>query len=98
MSVGYTPYLHLALNGSAEENRNSAILDAKALDLARNLIANIPAGGDLTGFYPDPLIRDGAVTPPKLLVTNVPNPGLLLSTDASGNFIWVAPPATQAAL
>jgi hypothetical protein len=66
MSIGYTPYLHLSLNGSAEENRNWAILDAKAVDLARNLIANIPAGGDLTGFYPDPLIRDGAVTTSKI--------------------------------
>jgi Chaperone of endosialidase len=66
MSIGYTPYLRLALNGNEEENRNWRILDQRALELARNVIANIPAGGDLTGFYPDPLIGNLKVTDGKI--------------------------------
>ena len=75
---GYTPYLRLAYGPDAGENRNWDVLDGRAFDLARNLIANIPAGGDLTGMYPDPQIADGAVQNANIesvdwsKITNVP--------------------------
>jgi hypothetical protein len=81
MAETATKYLHLGLGSDAIENANWEKLDQKAFDLARALIADIPAGGDLQGFYPDPTIRneavtsaaiaDGAVTFPKMAPNSV---------------------------
>ena len=77
----HTPYLRLALGDNAEENRNWELLDTKAFNLARELIADIPAGGVLTGFYPDPGLADGVVYDQHIVnvdwskILNAPAPG-----------------------
>jgi hypothetical protein len=57
----HTPYLRLGYGVDSEENRNWALIDTKAFDLARSVITNIPAGGVLAGFYPDPSFAPGAI-------------------------------------
>ena len=46
-----------------------------------------PAGGDLTGVYPNPRIADGVVTISKLATLNRGSSGQVLATDGT-NLVW----------
>jgi len=91
MTTGVTPYLHLSLNGSAEDNRNWAILDDTLLKIVlEQLAALIPPGAITQAMLAKPSVGtpelfDGSVTAAKL------DPAL-----ASGlNALWVDDPTNQ---
>jgi hypothetical protein len=89
-----TPYLHLSFGTDEVKNRNWAVLDRRLYDLARGSIANIVAGGDLAGFYPDPTIRPGAVIATSLAPS--PPTGAVPVVQADGTFAWHPFPSVNA--
>jgi hypothetical protein len=62
--------------------------DGSTWNLA-SVAPGMSAGGDLTGSYPDPIIKNGAMTPAKIAAGGDPNE--LLSINGAGNLTWIAP-------
>jgi hypothetical protein len=68
--IAYTPYLHLALNTNADENRNWALIDQRLMDLAARLVQNVIG----PGFITQTMLAKPAVGTPELFAAAVTTP------------------------
>src|SRR5499427_159311 len=81
-----TPYLHLSLNGSAEENRNWSIIDSRMWQAVARIVGDLIGPGMITIEMLAPDVQARLVPLPG-------NPKDVLTLDSSKTAIWQPPPS-----